>query len=42
MQGGSGKSVNAYDPASKSWQQTWVGSGGGVIKFDGEFKDEKM
>ena len=41
-QGGTGKSVNAYDASMKSWHQTWVGSGGGIIKFDGEFKDGKM
>ncbi len=40
--GGSGKSVNAYDPAAKGWHQTWVGSGGAVIKFDGGIVEGKM
>jgi len=33
--GGSGKSLNAYNPGRKQWQQYWVGSGGGVLELAG-------
>lgn len=42
VQGGSGKSINAFDLAAGKWHQTWVGSGGGVIMFDGGMKEGKM
>jgi len=31
--GGSGKSLNAYNPVSKQWQQYWVGQGGAVTEY---------
>jgi hypothetical protein len=31
--GGSGKSLNAYNPVSKQWQQFWVGQGGAVTEY---------
>lgn len=31
--GGSGKSLNAYNRATRSWQQFWVGSYGGVTEY---------
>jgi hypothetical protein len=42
LRGGSGKSLNAYESSSGTWHQTWVGSGGGVIRFDGGIKAGKM
>ena len=36
LQGGAGGSLNAYDPATGQWHQTWIGSGGGGhIEFTG-------
>lgn len=40
--GGTGKSMNFYDPARKKWRQIWVGSVGGISEFVGEFKDSAM
>lgn len=40
--GDSGKSMNFYDPARKQWRQIWVGSGGAITEFVGEFKDGAM
>lgn len=42
LTGGSGRSLNAYDPVRGGWHQTWVGSGGGVIQFDGGFAEGRM
>lgn len=39
--GGSGKSLNAYMPATGTWHQTWVGQGG-LIQFDGGFAEGRM
>jgi hypothetical protein len=36
-----GKSWNFYNAATRKWEQVWVGSGG-VVKFEGEFKDGAM
>ena len=33
MNGGTGKSINAYNPASRSWQQFWVGEFGAVTEY---------
>lgn len=30
-----GKSINAWNPAKKCWQQFWVGSGGGILELSG-------
>lgn len=40
--GGTGKSMNFYDPERKQWRQIWVGSGGAISEFIGEFKDGAM
>jgi len=42
LAGGSGKSLNAYDAIRGGWHQTWVGSGGEVIQFDGGFAEGRM
>ncbi|MFN8012398.1 MAG: hypothetical protein U0P81_13595 [Holophagaceae bacterium] len=39
--GGEGKSLNAYDPATERWHQSWVGQGG-LIQFEGTFAEGRM
>ena len=40
--GGTGKSFNFYNSATRKWQQVWVSSTGNVLEFVGEFKDGVM
>lgn len=40
--GGTGVSLNAYDPRTESWHQTWVGSGGLVLRLEGGLDDGSM
>jgi hypothetical protein len=40
--GGTGHSMNAYDAASRSWRQFWVGSGGMVLPLEGGLSDTAM
>jgi len=40
--GSTGKSMNFYNKADKSWNQQWVSSKGQTIWYDGEFWDGKM
>lgn len=40
--GFSGKSLNAYHPARRQWQQFWVGSDGGVLELSGGLVDGRM
>lgn len=40
--GGNGKSLNAYNPARKQWQQFWVGAGGGVLELAGGLVGKDM
>ncbi len=40
--GGTGKSLNFYNRATKRWEQVWVSDRGGVTKYAGEFKDGAM
>lgn len=40
--GGTGKSVNYYDPGKKKWIQIWVDSGGDVIQTEGGLVDGSM
>ncbi|HVW15422.1 MAG TPA: hypothetical protein VHB54_16440 [Mucilaginibacter sp.] len=43
LQGGSGKSINYYDPATRKWEQDWVGSGGSAQHYlNGEYRDSVM
>ena len=39
-QGGSGKSMNYWDPAEKIWKQVWVGTNGSVGHFNGGLVSE--
>ena len=41
--GGSGKSLNFYNPGTGHWQQTWIGAAGGPIEFrEGVLTDSTM
>lgn len=40
--GGTGKSINFFDPATKKWVQTWIDSGGGVISAAGGLENGAM
>jgi len=43
LQGGSGKSFNAYNRETRTWQQNWMDDSGSVSNFvDGEFKDNYL
>ncbi len=37
-----GKSFNLYNRVTKKWEQTWVDSSGGTIKFTGGLQDGNM
>lgn len=40
--GGTGRSVNYYDPGDGRWRQDWIDGGGQVIHYEGEFVDGAM
>ncbi|HEX7069651.1 MAG TPA: hypothetical protein VF190_02550 [Rhodothermales bacterium] len=40
--GGTGNSINYFDPERQKWVQTWVGGSGYVIDVAGEFVDGSM
>ncbi|MGH9803928.1 MAG: TPR end-of-group domain-containing protein [Candidatus Acidiferrales bacterium] len=40
--GGAGKSWNYFNPATGRWTQRWVSDNGGVIEYEGEFRDAAM
>ena len=40
--GATGKSFNFYNPERGKWQQTWVGSRGGVLEYAGDYADGAM
>lgn len=42
VMGGSGKSLNFYDPSKDKWVQKWADSSGEIIPTEGEFKDGAM
>ena len=43
LSGGHGKSLNAYNPRTRQWQQYWIGQDGAVSEFrTSEFKDGNM
>lgn len=41
-QGGDGKSINYFDATTNKWYQHWIGSGGGALRYEGNFKDDAM
>ena len=40
--GGTGTSLNAFDPTSGRWHQTWIGSDGTFLLLDGGLRDGTM
>jgi hypothetical protein len=40
--GSTGTSLNAYDPRTGRWHQTWIGNDGSVLLLDGGMKGETM
>lgn len=40
--GGDGKSINYYDASTQKWYQHWIGSGGGALRYSGNFKEGAM
>lgn len=40
--GGSGKSINFYDPAAERWYQYWMGANGSPARYAGVYKDGAM
>ena len=40
--GGSGKSINYFDPGKRKWIQVWMDSGGGLIEVEGELIDGSL
>ena len=40
--GSTGTSLNAYDPVSGRWHQTWIGSDGTFLLLDGGLRDGAM
>jgi hypothetical protein len=40
--GSTGTSLNAFDPASGRWHQTWIGSDGSFLLLDGGLRDGTM
>ncbi len=39
---GDGKSINFYDSGTDKWYQSWIGTGGGALRYAGNFKDGAM
>lgn len=40
--GGTGTSINYYDPSSEKWAQLWVSANGVVIRIEGELREGSM
>ena len=40
--GGTGQSLNYYDPATSRWVQVWVDNAGGNLRLEGTLEDGKM
>jgi hypothetical protein len=40
--GGSGRSLNTYDPADRRWHQFWVGGDGTILRLSGSFASDVM
>lgn len=40
--GGSGKSINFYDPTSGKWYQYWMGANGIPSRYEGTYKEDAM
>ena len=35
LRGNTGGSLSGFDPATRRWHQTWIGSAPGIVKFEG-------
>jgi len=42
LNGFDGGSLSSYVPAAKGWKQTWIGSGGERVNFDGGWDGQAM
>ena len=42
LSGNAGGSLSGYDPATRRWRQTWIGSTPGVVSFEGGMVDGKL
>lgn len=40
--GGTGRSLNTYDPADKKWHQYWIGADGTILQLAGSFTGNAM
>ena len=40
--GGTGMSMNFYDPERRKWRQVWVDKWGGIVEYEGSFRDGAM
>jgi tetratricopeptide (TPR) repeat protein len=40
--GGDGKSINFYDAGTQKWYQSWTGTGGGALRYAGNFREGAM
>jgi len=40
--GGTGRSLNYFDPKSGTWKQNWVDDKGGIVRYEGSVKDGAM
>jgi hypothetical protein len=40
--GFTGTSINAFDPSTAQWHQTWIGSDGVLLRLDGGMKEGSM
>ncbi len=40
--GGDGKSINFYDAGTGKWYQSWIGTGGGALRYAGNFREGAM
>ena len=40
--GGTGRSLNYFDPKSGTWKQNWVDDSGGIVRYEGSVKDGAM
>jgi hypothetical protein len=40
--GGDGKSINFYDAGTQKWYQSWTGTGGGALRYEGNFAGGAM
>jgi len=40
--GGTGRSLNTYDPGDRRWHQFWVGGDGTILRLAGSFANDAM